>query len=147
MLYTTDDLQIVEPVAHVRSHPEIYLACNKASPIAILSRLIADILLVDKRAATVVHMDGWWIVGSPTDWMVTGSAISVRDYFFNVVPYPEGGQNAFHPEILTTAFADVVVTLGRDSVEIIKGQVIDETPYISMKKNVEWSRLVAFRMS
>ncbi|MCX7360351.1 MAG: hypothetical protein NTV97_00415 [Alphaproteobacteria bacterium] len=69
--------------------------------------------------ARVDQRGNWIFISSQRDWLASRDGIPTKNPFFHVMPYPEGGQNSHRAEILLSAFAAAVISVGSDGVEWI----------------------------
>ena|SRR5258706_10571055 len=119
----------------------------KMSAQQLATQLVRDLILVGSIPLQVDCIDGWWLVSSGKDWLLSpGGGVTLRS-FRHIVHFPEAGREACHSEILLSAFADVVVTRGENGeVTWISG---DQERWISPKEILGQlmrdGRTVAFR--
>jgi hypothetical protein len=86
----------------------------KVSTRHIATHLARDLILMDSLPFQIDQADGWWLVSSAKDWLLQpDGTVSLRN-FRQIVHFPEAGREACHTEVVLTAFADAVVTSGRD---------------------------------
>jgi hypothetical protein len=108
-----------DPVGFVASRPEMFFGLGKYNPEELAAHIAREALLSGVSVLEVSRVGKWWVIHSGTDWLTDQSAL---EWFQQVVPFPEGGQNACRSEVLATAFADAVVTVGQDgNLRIVKG--------------------------
>jgi hypothetical protein len=79
------------------------------------------------------------------DWLGTHPDYAPEALFFHIVALPEAGPNSMRAEILLTAFAQKVVTVGTNGRLIIKGEI---APTAEVWRLIEscsgWKRAIAF---
>jgi|GEM_PF-1619107 hypothetical protein len=75
------------------------------------TQLARDLTLMGAVPVSIERAGGWWLVSSAKDWLMESEG-SVCWKFTHIVNFPEAGREAYHSEILLTAFADAVVTRG-----------------------------------
>jgi hypothetical protein len=138
-------IRTVEPLAHVRSHPEMYLPDGEADPFKVAARLEADAVASGAKRTFTAHRDGRWIVAADTDWLAA-AGVAPRELFRRLVPSPRGGRNTFRSEVLLGAFADAVVTWSGENVEPIQG---DHATLLDLRDELPgaWQRAIAFRLA
>jgi len=139
-------VRTIDPVEHIRSHPDLYLPGGRADPALLASRLAGDALMLGAERVEVSHDGCWWWVAADRDWMGTNAAVTAREAFERIVPFPEAGVNSMRSEVLLTAFAERVVTVAVGARECIKGNVADADQIWRVLPTAEWARLVAFRL-
>lgn len=148
MEYSESDLTSVDPLDHIRANPRVYLPDGHVDPATLVARLVSDILQLEECVVTALRVHGWWIVASGTDWIASDAGVVPHDYFHRIVPFPEAGQNAFHTDVLVTAFARDVVTADRESEKVIKGTHAEgDPPFQLARNNTQWARMLGFRMA
>lgn len=122
MKYDESMIQVVDVVEGMRRQRNMFL-----TPFLTPDRTVGDYLagLVAKMAelrgsapAFVEHRDNWWRVSSQADWLREYSGPEHRDVFHQMVPFPSGGLFAFHPEVLLTAYASVVIDIVGDVIAV-----------------------------
>lgn len=126
MPFSANDLNIVDPHDAIRRHPLIYTGQESPSAAILIGRLVTDITTISESTVFVIKSGNWWRVGATHRWLNSSNAISIRDYFLTIVPFPEAGLNAFHAEVLLGAFASHITMFDQSSHEIIKGEICNE---------------------
>jgi hypothetical protein len=139
-------MRTINPVEHIRGHPDLYLPGGRADATLLASRLAGDALLLGAGRVELSHDGCWWWVAADRDWMGVNPSVPVREAFIRVIPFPEAGVNSMRSEILLTAFAEQVVTAADGARECIKGNVADADPAWRVLPSSCWARLVAFRL-
>jgi hypothetical protein len=145
MVYKEEDLEGIDALTHIRMRPQMYVWGGHPDGEVIAARLVVDVLVDTNRLAFAARIADWWIVASDKDWIDARRYSSITEYFKNVAPFPEAGDNAFHGEVLATAFAKDVVTYDRSSQVIVQGTT-DPLLDSVRSQHPEWVRVVAFRM-
>ena len=79
-------MKIIDPIEHIRSHPDMYLWGGSASPSDLASRLTADALLLGASRTLVVHTDQWWAVAADVDWLA-GAVVSADALFGRICTF------------------------------------------------------------
>lgn len=139
-------MRTLDPIAHIRSHPGMYLPGGVASPADLASRLSADALLLGASRTLVVHDGEWWAVAADADWF-SPAPIPADELFRRIVPFPEAGVNSMRSEVLLTAFADDVLTWGEDDApHRVKGAADDWQRVRTRFPDGNWKRVVVFKL-
>ncbi|WP_406694553.1 hypothetical protein V5E97_26135 [Singulisphaera sp. Ch08] len=147
MRYTIDDLKIIDPVEHVRSHPEMYLPQGTLDGSMLASRIVGDVLMLSDGWAYALHAGDWWIVASEIDWIQRILGSEWKDYFQKIVPFPEAGQNAMHSGVLLIAFAQDLMTFDEVSTHVIRGEADPSELEVKVREAPQgWKRAIAFRL-
>ena len=154
-------LQTIDPLEHIRSHPQMYLPGGIVDPVHLATRSAGDALSLSANRVELVHENEWWIVRADLDWLfeiplngvcgVPGNPpvhafYSIHEIFNNIVPIPQAGVNSFRSEILLTVFAKQVITAAGYKVDIIKPSDRSNTDTLPMLCKEIWCRTIAFRM-
>jgi len=111
-----------DPVAWVRSHPDMCLGKGYKASNELLLRRLRDTLWVLRPAAEVrteVHIR-WGVLTCDVDWLDGDE----RDAFRELVPHPEAGQNNSRAEVLITAFSSFAATTTSrpDEIDLLVGE-------------------------
>lgn len=146
MEYVRRDLQVVDPIAHICSHPQMYFPEGDVDGLNIVLRIVSDILEDSLAGVTIKRLGDWWIIASDLDWFERLPDVTVQDRFTRIIPYPEAGDNAFHAEVLAGAFAQDIVVFEPSQVLSVKGHVPRSDPVFASPSNyANWKRIVAMR--
>ena len=144
---TEDRLKILDPIACIRAHPEMYLPWGLSDGDSLALRL-ADDAMATTGLAISLRAGEWWGVASEADWIGLSKARGVSDYFERIIPFPEAGPNSMRAGILVAAFAEDVVTWDETAETLVKGRAEALGPMLELRRrHPEWKRLVAFRPS
>jgi hypothetical protein len=109
---TTDGL------AFVRQHPEMFRQLAHDGPSA--AALLTEVALRKSAVRLEVgRRDGWYVIHADEDWLAD---VSDRDPFTQLVPFPDLGPNAVHPEVVVVAFSAAFVTVTNDGVRTLAGE-------------------------
>jgi hypothetical protein len=138
-------MRVIDPLSHVRSHPEMYLPEGQPRGRALAHRIAGDPFLFGAENVLVTNDRGWWAVFADVDWLSTDPTMSPADLFKRAVPFPEAGVNSLRSEILVTAYADEVVIGTPHDREVIKGEAVSPQQLPQPPGHFRWSRMVAFR--
>jgi hypothetical protein len=128
--------QFDNAIEYIRAHPNKFFKEGRFTAIELAMDLVREALQCRVRSVEVVRHEGWTIVHSPDDWLRESAAAA----FVQIVPFPEGGQNAMRMEVLATAFAREVLTKANGKVEHIVG---DYNPSV-LESYAKRGRAVAF---
>jgi hypothetical protein len=113
-------IEQVDALAWVRARPTQFFGREVPDAIAILAYLLADVVGLGKGECIVRSTEGWWIVGSDTQWL-SHPKLGVADLFQNVVPAPLHGEHSMRGEVLLGAFARDVAVVTSGEVTQVKG--------------------------
>lgn len=148
MKYTKEDLKRIDPITHIRQHPEHYLVDGIIEGSAIVSRVMQDILTQSSISAFCAREGTWWIIASEIDWINSCSPLTVKKYFSQITPNPEVGQNAFHAEVLLTAFAEDLIVFSKSERIVINGKATPPEAVMSyLVKYPSWARSIVFQIT
>ena len=147
MKYTRDDLQVLDdPVEMIRKRPQMFL--KKVSGVDLATCVAGTACLTTDNPVTILHKDTWWIVACEDDWMQKEPDVGVDHLFSRMLPLPEAGPNSMRGEILLSAFASDVVTVGAGEARVIKGTVARNADvWCIIQAHPAWKRVVAFRIN
>lgn len=140
-------MRTIDPLDHIRSNREMYLPGGRCDPAYLATRVADDALTLGASRVELLRHRDWWVIAANSDWMARGPSCDVRELFGRVVPFPESGVNSMRAEVLLSAFADDVVTSGKDDGEVIKGNVSARDEIWSLVKGSDRARAVAFRVA
>ena len=137
-------LQVVDAIAFVTQHPQMFFSEGKVDALRLVSCVMFDVLELGKGECRIVHRDDWWFVTSDIDWLAHD--LPVAELFQRIVPAPQHGVNAMRAEVLVRAFAaDVFVASGEHA-----GVLAGEAPAEALVRSAldsGWARgMVAFRL-
>jgi hypothetical protein len=95
-----------------------------------------------------IHIDlhaNWWIFAAKNDWILDDNRSSVTETFFEHVPYWKKGPACIHTPVIVTAFAEKVITISPDGIELISADS-DEVGEVETYCKSKYSglRVVAF---
>ncbi|HZP84757.1 MAG TPA: hypothetical protein VFB21_24190 [Chthonomonadaceae bacterium] len=142
-------LQQENAIETIRRNPKMYLPFGELRGDSLSTRLASDILSVSTRAVGILQYASWWIVASEEDWISKAQGEeNIDEYFKRIVPFPEGGVNAMHAEILLTAFARKLITATPRAVCVsLIGSAPEEDLFVYVTRSLpKWKRLVAFQL-
>lgn len=118
MHYDRDSIQIVDVVKGIREHRKMFLPPDRPTG-EYLAELTAKLAqLRGSHPATVDRLGNWWKVSSAVDWLREYSTDGEFNVFDKMVPYPAAGLFMFHPEVLLTAYANCVVSVVGQRIEM-----------------------------
>lgn len=121
--YTTDDLQIIDPIAGVRQFGLRLFDLGYFNRTEAVGHIIQGALLCGIEEIGVRIIGAWAIIFANGDWLTeSGEDISVNA-FARVQSFKAGGVNSMRPEILLTAFSEDVFTARQANLTVIKGSV------------------------
>ena len=146
--YTSDDLQIIDDLDFIRTHPEMNLSRTVPDPAMIASDIALDAITLGATDVRIFKFQDWWIVNADKDWLNAPCrrSVSPTEAFQTYLPFPELGVNTIHHEILATAFAQAVVSLSATDRFVVQGNIVDDDPVWQKMQCENVSRSVALRM-
>jgi hypothetical protein len=137
--------KVIDPLTHVRAHPEIYCSGGVPDPRFFANRVASDALTLGASRTLSARVGDWWAVAADVDWLARADR-PVRELFHSVVAFPERHVNDCRSEIILTAFAEHVGTYAdHGPVEVIKGRADDWDPASSSLAG-DWARVIVFSM-
>src|SRR4051812_26770299 len=113
-------MKTIDPLAHVRQHPEMYLPDGQHDAQRIAARIESDAITLGAGRTLNAHRDDRWIVAADIDWLADLD-VPAAEAFRRPLPFPQGGRNAFRAEVLLGAFADCVATWSEHGLQTIQG--------------------------
>lgn len=145
MTYDEHDIKPLDPIAHVRGRPEMYLSGGRLDPACVANQIAGDALLLGARSAMTFRHTDFWAVAADHDWLSDGR-YTVQDLFRNVVPFPAAGVNSYRSEVLLGAFADVIRTWSSASDVLVRGPSSVAADCDMCAQLDGWARVIAFRL-
>lgn len=149
MKYTAAELQIVDALDHIRSHPEMYTPHGVPNPAIITHEIAGDALVLGATCVRVFQFDEWWIVSANVDWLTAACRCPAapRETFERMLGFPEMSVNAMRHEVLATAYAKCVVSRSKSDRFVVSGNVADDHSVWSHMLDEDAERAVAMRMT
>lgn len=138
-------MKTLDPLDHIRAHPEMYLPGGQPDPSDFASRLAGDAMTLGASRTLAIHSGAWWAVAADVDWLASHS-LPIHDLFRQTVPFPESGPNSMRSEVLLGAFAQDIVTWSGGTPEVLKGRMPIEWPLIQVQHDPAYRRVVAFQL-
>jgi hypothetical protein len=136
---------VVDAVGYVSKRPEQFFRAGVPEPIELVTHIVSETFVLGGGETCAVHRGDWWIIRSDVDWLGTHPDYPPEALFFHIVALPEAGPNSMRAEILLTAFAQKVVTVGASGRLSIKGEVAPtEEIWRLIESYAGWKRAVAF---
>lgn len=118
-MYEESDLEIIDPLQHIRQRPEMYLVGGDTSADALANRLLLDLQRSSGALVIYQQIGAWRIVGSDQDWLA--DVADPHEVFQRITTYQHQGQNCFHAEVLLAALASDIVLFAGQQAEVIQG--------------------------
>ena len=110
-----------------------------------MTHIVSETFVLGGEETCAVRRGDWWIIRSDVDWLGTHPDYAPEALFFHIVALPEARSNWMRAEILLTAFAQKVVTVGTNGRSIIKGEVAPTAEVWRLNRvMLGWKRAVAF---
>ncbi|MCC9608710.1 hypothetical protein LOC68_08905 [Blastopirellula sp. JC732] len=142
-MYDESDLEIVDPLEHIRERPEMYLAGGDTSATALANRLLLDLQTMPGALVICQQIGDWTILGSDRNW--TEDVAEPREVFERVVSYRRNDQTGFHAEVLLAALASNIALFAGDGFESIQGDAKVPTEVLEFPSRYpELVRCIAF---
>ncbi|EAQ78738.1 hypothetical protein [Blastopirellula marina] len=142
-MYDQSDLEIIDPIDHIRQRPEMYLPGGDTSGSALAQRLFFDMQSTFDCLIIAQQIGDWRILGSDHNWV--SDVADPRDVFRRIVPFSRDGQVCFHAEILLAALASQVVVFDRLQYEVIQGDAAIPCEVLGLPQQMpQLVRCVAF---
>ncbi len=111
-----------DPIAIIRMRPELYAGPTPRRR-SLAGRLVSNLLQFGVKSIAVEAFDEWWLVVAENDWLTINGEYR-SDRWRRISAAPEVGLEAMHPEVLLTAFSDVLFTIANGSMDFLVGQEI-----------------------
>lgn len=108
-------------MAFVREHPEMFRHLAHDGPSA-AATLVESAMRGGAQRVEIGHIGAGYFVAADVDWL---AGVAGRDPFTELVPFPELGANAIHPEVVVAAFSKVLVTTAGQERRMVVGEGID----------------------
>lgn len=118
-MYEESDLEIIDPLQHIRQRPEMYLVGGDTSADALANRLLLDLQRSSGALVIYQQIGAWRIVGSDQDWLA--DVADPHEVFQQIVIYQHQGESCFHAEVLLAALASDIVLFAGQQAEVIQG--------------------------
>ena len=149
MKHEAANLQVIDALDHIRSHPEMYTPNGVPNPAIIAHENAGDAIVLGATDVRVFQFDRWWIVSANLDWLTASCRCSAspRETFDRVLGFPELAVNSMRHEVLATAYAECVVSLSKSDRFVVSGNIADDHPIWSHMFDTNAERAVALRMS
>ena len=104
---------VADAVGYVRQRPEQFFRMGAPEPIELVTHIVSETFVMGGEETCAVRRGDWWIIRSDVDCVRNASRLRPRGRCsFHIVALPEAGPNSMRAEILLTAFAQKVVTVG-----------------------------------
>lgn len=140
-------IQELDAIRYVREHAHMFFKSLPPSGKEIVAMLAECCRIVTQDEVSVCkRQNGWWIIRAEEDWLDEGVGGTDR-LFSEIVAFPEAGRNSMRPEILVSAFASDVITVGPDGRQTLKGNIPSEAEIWSLLQVAGRQRALAFRMA
>lgn len=123
MRYSEEDIEwLDDSVEFIRSRPDMFLR-GEFNPSDMAGRLAGDALILGALHVTITRGDMWHIISADNDWLSAHPPVEPREAFFQIVRFPEAGDNSMRGEVLLTAFASKVISASPHDRFVVKGSI------------------------
>jgi len=131
MAYARENIDVIDDaVALIRRRPRMY-GGDAPRAVRLAAKMTGDLLQLGARSVTAEALDAWWLITSQSDWLII-DGVYHSEYWHRIVAAPEIGLEAMRPEVLLTAFSNVLFTVSKGSVEFVVGDKIGD-PALQMR--------------
>ena len=113
-------LTVLDVEAQIRRNPQMYFRAGAYNEEELPMQFGLEALLCGCSEVVAERMGSWWIVGGNRDWLPPPVD---RETFMRLLPFPEGGPNAYRSGVIARVCARAVATFGPAGVEVVKGEL------------------------
>jgi len=134
-----------DAVAAIRKSPNIYIGDDPIGA-RFVERVVSDLILLDAAPLSVARSGAWYLITAARDWLQSKSGEVSLEPFYRLIPMPAGGLFYTRSEVVLTALADAVVTVGKNGLVWITGEsTIFELPTdFDFSPALQRGRILAF---
>jgi hypothetical protein len=121
-MVSREDAVHTDAIAIIKMRADLY---GGRSPrrTRLTGRLVSDLLQFGVKSVSAEAFGDWWLIVAKSDWLTIDLEYRV-DRWKRISAAPEIGLEAMHPEVLLTAFSEVLFTIAKGSMDFIVGQEI-----------------------
>ena len=124
-MFRQEDLTVYTgAVAIIRMHPDMYAGPTPRRR-RLAGKMISDLLHFGVRSATVEVYGEWLMIVAQSDWLTINGKYQA-DRWDHISAAPEIGLDTMHPEVVLTAFSEVLFTIASGSIDFIVGKDIHD---------------------
>ena len=137
---------ITDGISLIRKRPQMYGGERPWGP-SFAANLSDNVIYLGALPVHVYANDGWWIISSERDWLLTAQGSISYEAFSKFLPDPAKRANSLRTEVVIAALADAVVTCGRDGIKWITGDPLQRAlpdELTDRMSGIGKGRLVAF---
>jgi len=137
----------VSGIEYVRANRTVFLGPTGQPDLRDLAgALVVDALCLNAAPIQIAQIDEWFVVAAEQDWIRAETDLSPYEAFHRVQIFHQHRRNSNRANVMITAFAKEVLTVGPEGLTPIKG---DQTTFIDaaamMERAYPGCRVVAFR--
>lgn len=148
MIYTHNDIKIIQVEEHLVERQEMYFGSRGANPEAICTSIAEGALILGAKETNIKEKDGWWFISADLDWLKVTSSAQVNETtaFDTTHAFPEGGINWFRSEVMAKVFSDSCFTYAGGEPVLISGDLPDASKIKELHEySGAWARTIAFK--
>jgi|EndMetStandDraft_6_1072998.scaffolds.fasta_scaffold36733_3 hypothetical protein len=120
-VYAVDDIPVIEDVLVFIRRKQTSFVGNDLSGARLVGRLVEDLTLLNADPLWVKQSGFWYAVAAHKDWLMSVNGVVSLEPFHRLMSLPSGGRLYDRTEVILTALANAVVTIGRDGTTWISG--------------------------
>jgi len=134
-------------VEYVQANRKLFLGPTGQPDLRDLAgALVVDALCLNAAPIQVAQIDEWFVVAAEQDWIRAETDLSAYEAFHRVQIFHQRRQNSNRANVMITAFAKEVLTVGPEGLTPIKGdQTTLKHAAAMMEQAYPGWRVVAFR--
>ncbi|WBL78442.1 hypothetical protein I3J27_36840 [Bradyrhizobium xenonodulans] len=111
----------IQAIDAIRGAPSMYVGEHPTGAL-LAGRMAETLILLDATPLKVVNAGAWYSVYAEKDWLARENGTPSFDAFYRLVPLQGGGRFCDRAEVLLTALAHAVATVGVDGTNWIRGE-------------------------
>ena len=135
-------IELSDAVGFVRTHPEMFFADARPSPLWCVQHLVVQVLALGATDVVVEREGNWWIMSSSLDWFLSDQ--TPEEQVRRLVALPEVGPNSSRVEVVAVAFSESLAIRGADRTwRVLSGPGLPAA--VEHASSTKAGRAVAFR--